>query len=155
MGYIIQLYLIFMNYFGLLKILVWNFWIWSDFNNFLPLLCILTAHLLRLTRSFLSKLYLSLILVWILIYFSIFWHTFRLFNLHVVNFSSLINLLRYNLWLFICKYGLGWDKSLPWPACFTAIIGIHLPYQPKTYDRTWLRSVRWITCFHDVAIILL
>ena len=33
---------------GLLKILVWYFWIWSDFNNFLSLLCILTAHLLKL-----------------------------------------------------------------------------------------------------------
>ena len=133
-------------YFGLIKILVWYFWIWSDFNIFLPLLCILTSHLLRLC---LSKLYLSLILVWFLIYFGIIsdW----VFNSDKVNKI----LLRYNLWLLICKYGLGWDKSLPWPRCFTAIIGIHLPYQPKTYDRTWLRSVRWITCFHDVAIILL
>ena len=131
-------------YFGLIKILVWYFWIWSDFNIFLPLLCILTSYLLRLC---LSKLYLSLILVW----FLIFWYNFWLFNSHKVNKI----LLRYNLWLLICKYGLGWDKSLPWPRCFTAIIGIHLPYQPKTYDRTWLRSVRWITCFHDVAIILL
>ena len=83
--------------------------------------------------------------------FNIFWYNFWLFNSHKVNKI----LLRYNLWLLISKYGLGWDKSLPWPRCFTAIIGIHLPYQPKTYDRTWLRSVRWITCFHDVAIILL
>ena len=132
-------------YFGLIKILVWYFWIWSDFNIFLPLLCILTSHLLRLC---LSKLYLSLILVWFLIYFGI---ISDFLNSHKVNKI----LLRYNLWLLICKYGLGWDKSLPWPRCFTAIIGIHLPYQPKTYDRTWLRSVRWITCFHDVAIILL